>query len=130
MHPVIPAPLEPLYTTRGCSPGVRVGDLLFIAGMLGRDEALDVIADHEAQLARMLDNMGLVLAEAGCTFSHVAELTGHFTNSDRDHALSADVRRRYLPEPWPAITLIGVAALSHPSLICELKGIAVVPATN
>ena len=130
MQPVIPAPLEPIYTTRGYSPGVRVGDLLFIAGMLGRDEALNVVADHEARLERMFDNMGLVLAEAGCTFSHVAELTGYFTNLDRDHALFADVRRRYLSEPSPAITVIGVAAPSHPSLICELKGIAVIPATN
>ena len=130
MQPVVPDSLEPLYSDRGYSPGVRTGNLLFIAGMLGRDTRLNVIEDREAQLVQMFDNMALVFREAGYTFNHVADLTGYFTNLERDYALFADIRRRYLVEPWPAITLIGVAALSHPALICELKGVAVVPASD
>ena len=36
------------------SPGVRAGNLLYIAGQVGRDESLQVVADKEAQFVQAL----------------------------------------------------------------------------
>ena len=126
-EPIVPAGLKQLYTTRSHSPGVRVNNLLFISGMLGRDSELNVIADPEAQLVQMFENMGMVLAEAGCVWTDVFELTGYFINWQRDYPLFLEVRNRYIREPHPAMTMIGIAELARPGLICELKGAAVIP---
>ena len=124
---IVPRGLEQLYSTRGHSPGVRVGNLLFVSGMLGREHDLAVVEEPEAQLVRMFDNMGLVLAEAGCGWSDVVELTGYFTDLRRDFDSFMTVRNRYIAEPHPAMTMIGIAELAQPGLICELKGVAVIP---
>jgi enamine deaminase RidA (YjgF/YER057c/UK114 family) len=74
--------------------------------------------------------MQLVLAEAGCGWADVAELTAYFTDLRRDFDLLMRVRDRYVRAPWPAITMIGVAELTQPGLICEVKGVAVIPGAS
>lgn len=123
-EPVIPTSLELLQTKRGYSPGVQLGPVLLISGMLGRKADLTIVTEPEAQLVQLFENMGAVLAEAGCAWSDLAELTGYFTHLQRDYDLFMTVRGRYVREPYPAMTMIGVAELAQPGLICEVKGIA------
>jgi len=127
LESIVPASLELLYTKRGYSPGVRTGSILLISGMLGRDADLNIVTDPEAQLVQLFENIGLVLAEAGCSWSDIAELTAYLTHLQRDYKLFMTVRNRYVREPYPAMTMIGVAELAQPGLICETKGIAVRP---
>lgn len=127
IEPIVPTSLELLQTQRGYSPGVRLGSTLLISGMLGRKTDLNIVADPEAQLVQLFENMGAVLAEAGCDWTDLAELTGYFTHLQRDYDLFMTVRDRYVREPYPAQTMIGVAELAQPGLICEVKGIAVLP---
>lgn len=126
-EPIVPAALELLHSKRGHSPGVRVGNLLLISGMLGRDENLSIVSERGDQIAQVFENIGLVLAEANCGWDNVVELTGYFTHLRRDFDLFMAVRNQYIREPYPAMTMIGVAELAQPGLICEVKGIAVVP---
>jgi enamine deaminase RidA (YjgF/YER057c/UK114 family) len=121
---IVPNSLELLHSKRGHSPGVCVNGFLFVSGMLGRDSDLNVIPDPEAQLRQMFENFGLVLGEAGCGWGDVVELTGYFIDLRRDFDLFMAVRDRYIGKPHPAMTMIGVAALAQPGLICELKGTA------
>ena len=123
---IVPDGLKLLHSKRSHSPGVRVDNVLYISGMLGRDSDLTVITEPEAQITQMFENMGLVLAEAGCAWTDVFELTGYFTDLRRDLALFLTVRNRYIGEPHPAMTMIGIAKLSMPGVICELKGTAVI----
>ncbi len=124
---VVPSTLSLLHSERGHSPGVRAGALLLISGMLGRESDLTIVSDPEAQMTKIFENMQLVLAEAGCGWADVAELTAYFTDLRRDFDLFMQVRNRYLRAPWPAMTMIGVAELAQPGLICEVKGVAVIP---
>lgn len=127
IEPVVPTSLELLQTKRGYSPGVRLDSTLLISGMLGREADLTIITDREAQLVRLFENMGSVLAEAGCDWTDLAELTGYFTHLQRDYDLFMMVRDRYIRAPYPAQTMIGVAELAQPGLICEVKAIAALP---
>lgn len=129
-EPIVPVPLRKLYTQRAHSPGARVGSFLLISGMLGRDENLEVIADPEAQMTRAFENIAMVLDEAGCGWSDIAELTAYFTHLRRDFDLFIRVRSSFIGEPHPAMTMIGIAELTHPDLICEVSGIAVMPGTS
>ncbi|MDJ0944923.1 MAG: RidA family protein [Kiloniellales bacterium] len=123
---IVPEALGLLHSQRGHSPGVRVGSLLLISGMLGRDADLAVVREPEAQITRIFENMGLVLAEAGCGWGDLVEMTAYFTRLQRDFELFMTVRNRYVEAPYPAMTMIGIAELAQPGLICEVKGIAMV----
>ena len=101
-----------------------------ISGMLGRESDLTVVSDPEAQMTRIFENLQLVLTEAGCGWADVAELTAYFTDLQRDFDLFMKVRNRYIRAPWPAMTMIGVAELAQPGLICEVKGVAMVPGAS
>ena len=61
---IIPQGMENIYQQKLYSPGVRVGNLLFVSGMLGRDAELNIIHEIEAQFVQLFENMKLVL-EAG-----------------------------------------------------------------
>ena len=124
---IVPAELGLLHSQRGHSPGARVGPLLLISGMLGRDQDLVVVTEPQAQLTRLFENLGLVLTEAGCGWTDVVELTAYFTNLRRDFDLFMTVRDRFIQAPYPAMTMVGVAELAQPGLICEVKGLAVLP---
>ncbi len=54
------------------------------------------------------------------------ELTGYFTSIRRDFDLFMDVLKRYIEQPHPSMTMIGIAELAQPGLICELRGMAVI----
>lgn len=125
---IVPKGLENLYTEKFYAPGVRVGEMLYVSGMLGRDAALRVIEDPEAQFTRVFENTALVLGEVGASFQDVIEFTGYFTHLQRDFPLFQIVKDRFVTDDLPAQTAIGVAELSMPGLLVELKCTALVPA--
>ena len=84
---IIPDGLENLYTEKGYAPGIRVGNMLYVSGMLGRDEGLHVIQEPEAQFVRVFENTVTVLTTAGAAFDDVIEFVGYFTNLQRDYPL-------------------------------------------
>ena len=124
---IIPNGLENLYTEKGYAPGIRVGNMLYVSGMLGRDEALQAIKEPEAQFARVFENTASVLSVAGASFDEVIEFVGYFTHLQRDYPLFQTVKDRYVTGELPAQTLIGISELSMPGLLLELKCIALLP---
>jgi len=123
---IVPQGMENIYQQKLYSPGVRVGNLLFVSGMLGRDAELNVIHEIEAQFVQLFENMKLVLEAGGASFDSVIELVGYFVEMQRDFALYQQVRDRYIRSDYPAQTAIGVKELSTPGLLLELKCVAVV----
>ncbi len=124
---IIPLGMENIYAEKGYAPGVRVGDMLYVSGMLGRDAELRVIGDSEAQFVRVFENTGMVLAAAGAGFADVIEFTGYFTALQRDFPLFQVVKNRFVSGDLPAQTAIGVSELSMPGLLVELKCSALIP---
>ncbi len=127
---IVPAQMENIYREKGYAPGVRVGDMLYVSGMLGRDAELRVIEDPEAQFARVFENTAMVLAAAGASFADVIEFTGYFTHLQRDFPLFQTVKDRYVERDFPAQTAIGVSELSMPGLLVELKCSALIPVVD
>ena len=78
-----------------------------------------------AQFAACFENLRMVLAEAGCTFDDIVDITTYHV--DMDGALgphSARSRTAMLPRgkfPW---TAVGVTALAEPALLLEVKATA------
>jgi 2-iminobutanoate/2-iminopropanoate deaminase len=91
---------------------VRAGDLLFASGQIPLDPASGTIVpgNATAQTARVMENLGAILAAAGLGFAHVVRTTIYLTNLE-DFPSVNEVYGSYFPVDPPARTTVQVAAL-------------------
>lgn len=125
---IVPPDMQNLQERFHYSPGVKAGNLLFIAGQVGRDENLQVVEGKEAQFAQAFENVKKVLTAAGATFDDVLEMVTYHVDV-RDLQLFIRVRDHYVTnrDRYPAWTAVGVTALAMPGLLAEIKCTALLP---
>jgi enamine deaminase RidA (YjgF/YER057c/UK114 family) len=78
------------------------------------------------QTRQVLDNLRTVLAGAGGTMANVQKVTIFVTDMRRLAELRG-VLAEFLPQPYPASTLVQVAALVRPEYLIEIEALAVIP---
>lgn len=118
------APVGPYAHVTTAAPG---GRLVFSAGAVAFDAAGEIVGvgDVVAQAEQMMENLKVALAAGGATFADVTKITMYMVDV-ADFPKVAPVRARYLTEPYPASSLIGVKELMYPELLIEIEAIAVV----
>ena len=93
------------------SPGVLVGDLLFLAGQGSRDPKTGLYPeDFETQVKQAMENLGAVLKAAGLDFSHVVNANVYLIEIKNFSRMNQVYRGYFKSEP-PARTTIAVPAL-------------------
>lgn len=98
-------------TGRPFSPGILVGDTLYVAGQIGSDLKTGQIPEEfEAEVRKTLDNIGLVLKEAGMSFDHAVAVQVYLTDIALFPRMNS-VYTTYFKEPRPARTTVAVAKL-------------------
>jgi enamine deaminase RidA (YjgF/YER057c/UK114 family) len=122
---VVPKEMEVIKNRFHYNPGVKTGNLLFIAGQVGRDANLNVVEGKEAQFVQAFENLKKVLTAAGATFDDIVEMVTYHTDM-RDLQLFMSVKDRYYTGEYPAWTGVGVTALAMPGLMVEIKCVAIV----
>ncbi len=96
---------------RPYSPGILVDGTLYAAGQIGAEPKTGRIPqDFEAEVRQCLDNVGLILKEAGMSFADVVSVQVYLTDMDLFQRMNA-VYTGYFKEPRPARTTVGVAKL-------------------
>ncbi len=125
---IVPQEMRNLHERFHYSPGVKAGNLLFIAGQVGRDANLQVVEGQEAQFVQAFENVKKVLMAAGATFDDVVEMATYHVDM-RDLPLFIQVKDRYITNEnrYPAWTAIGVTALAMPGLFAEIKCTVLLP---
>lgn len=94
------------------SPGILVDGTLYAAGQVGRDPKTGKTpAEFEAEVRQTLDNVGLILKEAGMSFEDVVSVNVFLTDVDLFQRMNA-VYITYFKEPRPARTTVGVPRLA------------------
>ncbi|WP_353507268.1 MULTISPECIES: RidA family protein [unclassified Variovorax] len=114
----------------GYAPAVKVGTTVYCAGQVGRTADLEVIVDPEKQFVAAWDNLRRVLAEAGCTFEDVVDMTTYHVDMRSHMAVFRTVKDRIFPRGRCAWTCVGVTELAHPGLLVEIKCVAVARGTG
>jgi 2-iminobutanoate/2-iminopropanoate deaminase len=98
-------------TGRPFSPGILVDGTLYVAGQTGSDLKTGKLPEEfEAEVRQALDNIGLVLKEAGKTFADAVAVQVYLTDMELFPRMNA-VYTTYFKEPRPARTTVGVAKL-------------------
>ncbi|MBM3601622.1 MAG: RidA family protein [Alphaproteobacteria bacterium] len=110
-----PKPVAPF------SHAVRVGPWLFVTGQMPTwpdDDDRPLPLGVEAQTRRVMDNLKIVLAAAGCDLSHVVQARVYLTDFARDYqAMNATYRSYLAADRLPARTCVGVTGLARGALV-------------
>ena len=109
------------------TPGVGVGDTVYLSGQIGLDPATGQMVDGgtEAQARRVMENLGAVLKEAGVGFGHVVKATIFMTDL-AEFAVVNEIYGSYFPAGGvpPVRSTVQVAALPRGARI-EIDFVAV-----
>tara|TARA_B100000029_G_scaffold469845_1_gene508090 strand:+ start:4444 stop:4941 length:498 start_codon:yes stop_codon:yes gene_type:complete len=107
------------------SPGILVGDTLYISGHLGRDPQTTELVEGgiQAETRQAIANIQEVLTAADMSLENVATVTAFITDIN-DFPEFNSVYREYFPNDPPARATVQVAALNVGAQV-ELQMIAV-----
>jgi enamine deaminase RidA (YjgF/YER057c/UK114 family) len=101
-------------------PTVRVGDLIMVVGMVGRDEDGRIVEGVVAQTTRALVRVSEALQEHGCDLADVCRLRVYVTDI-ADWGAVADEITRHLGPEWPPAVAMQVVALVDPAMKVEIE---------
>ena len=118
----LPSPVGPY------SPGMVVGNLVFVSGQAGRDPASGRLAGDtiEAQTEQVLKNIATILEAAGTTLQHVIRC-GVFIVDMKEFPRMNEVYARAFGSHRPARTTVEVSGLPGEGLRVEIDAIAYIP---
>jgi reactive intermediate/imine deaminase len=107
------------------SQAVRSGQLVFLSGQVPLDPATGQMAEGDiaAQTRRAMDNLGAVLAAAGCSFGDVVRTTIYLVDLGNFAAVN-EAYATYFAPPYPARATVQVSALPRGAAI-EIDMVAV-----
>jgi 2-iminobutanoate/2-iminopropanoate deaminase len=107
------------------SPGVRVGDLIWTAGHVGRDpDSGETPADIAGQTRNTLKNLQSVLEAGGSSLGSVVKVNIYLADI-ADRPAVNEVYTEFFPENPPGRTCIGGATFG-PGVLIEIEAVAVV----
>jgi 2-iminobutanoate/2-iminopropanoate deaminase len=99
-------------TGRPFSPAILAGGTLYVAGQIGSDLKTGKIPDNfEDEVKLCLNNIGIILKEAGMSHSDAVSVQVYLTDMDLFPRMNA-VYTTFFKEPRPARTTVGVTRLA------------------
>jgi 2-iminobutanoate/2-iminopropanoate deaminase len=108
--------------------GVKVGNILYLSGQVGMDEAGNIPTTMAEQTVLAYANIRAVLAEFGAGLDNIVDETFLVTSVEETHenlkAIYGARAEAYGRTPEVTQTLIGVVGLVLPKLKLEIKCIA------
>jgi len=119
----------PWHEARAFSSAVKVtgGSLVFLAGMspVDADRTLVGVADFDAQVEQVWENMRVALEKAGGKFSDIVTMTVFLTDMRHGNRF-IELRQQKFGKDFPASALIGIDHLAVPGMLIEIQAIAAV----
>lgn len=98
------------------SPGLLVGDTLYVSGMVGRTKDGKVPEKFEDEVQATFDNINEVMKIAGMSFANAVAVQVYLTDMELFDRMNA-VYVKNVPDPRPTRTTVGVSKLVGTSKI-------------
>jgi enamine deaminase RidA (YjgF/YER057c/UK114 family) len=121
---VIPASMKAMYEQFHFAPAVRANGMLLCSGQIGTGSNGRPQADPTEQFTAAFEAVKAVLAEAGLDFADVVEMTTYHVDLQKHIGAFMAVKDRYVSEPFPAWTAIGITELAFPGGLAEVRVVA------
>lgn len=120
--PLIPDNWRGIYEEYGFSPALKVGDTIYVSGMIVRLQGEGTYQEQYANGIRAIFSLlEKLLAEEGATLDDIVEMTSFHTDLPRQMQTILAVRKELMNEPHPAWTAVGTTALAVPEGQTEIK---------
>lgn len=120
--PLIPDNWRSIYEEYGFSPALKVGDTIYVSGMIVRLQGEGTYQEQYANGIRAIFSLlEKLLAEEGATLDDIVEMTSFHTDLPRQMQTILAVRKELMNEPHPAWTAVGTTALAVPEGQTEIK---------
>ena len=110
-----------LYDNFHFSEAVESDGLLLCSGIIGTGQDGKVPEDIREEFDNAWSGVISLLKEAGADASQIVEYTSYHVGLQANMAAFMEVRDKYLGEPWPAWTAIGITELAVPGAHVELR---------
>lgn len=110
------------------SPAVKKGNMLFLSGITAVDPVTGKVikGDLEAQTRMVFQNIKDILEAAGATLDDVVKTTDYITPAALpSYKVTADVRREFFKDNFPAATGVIIHSLIRPDMLIEIDAVAV-----
>lgn len=119
---------EGMYRALTYDHAARTGNLLFVAGQVGRDGSGELVGpfDPVPQARQAFENLKTILETAGTDFAHVVSVKTYYVDTDEIEAITA-VRQEYFGDHRPPHTGLVITMLGSPEVRFEIEVVAVIP---
>jgi enamine deaminase RidA (YjgF/YER057c/UK114 family) len=118
---IIPASMKAFYDSYHFAPAVVDGDHLRCSGVIGIEADGTCSGDPEKQFTKAFESLGEVLAEAGISAASITEMTTFHVGLQEHMNTFLKVKDRFVKEPYPAWTAIGITELAVPGGLVEIR---------
>ncbi|HKS58288.1 MAG TPA: RidA family protein [Steroidobacteraceae bacterium] len=117
---------------KGYANGVITsGRQVYLAGQIGWNESQQLVSSRFAlQVRQALQNVVVLLAQAGGRPEHLVRLTWWVTTLDEYRAEQKEIGAAYrevIGRHYPPMSVVGVAGLLEPGAKVEIEATAVIP---
>jgi 2-iminobutanoate/2-iminopropanoate deaminase len=127
---VIPPESKAFCDSIRYAEGVKVGNMLYLAGQVGWFPESGKIADGlREQLRKAFANMKVVIEQAGGSIDHVVQLMSFFADKGdarplmEDFGVLVEVQKEFFSTGRPCGTAVRVKELALPELLVELQAV-------
>ena len=117
---------------KGYANGVSTrGRQIYLAGQIGWSETQQLVSTRfSVQLRQALQNIMVLLAQAGARPEHLVRLTWFVTNLDEYRAEQKEIGAAYrdvIGRHYPPMSVVQVVSLVEPGAKVEIEATAVIP---
>ena len=124
-HKVIHPPnAEGYYSEWKFSPAIECNGFIFVSGCTGTMSDGTVPKGIRAQTQQAFSKIKSSLDEAGVEFTDIVEMTTYHVELNKHLDEFRAEKERFISEPFPAWTAIGVSELASKGALVEIRVIA------
>lgn len=108
------------------SQAIRVGGFLFVSGQAGVGDDGSIVSrgDFDGQADQAFRNLERALKAGGSGMDQVAKVTIYLTSMAHFPQI-VELRRKWFSAPYPADTIVEVAALYSPDAMIEIEAVGI-----
>ena len=126
---ICPDSLRNAFQKYTFSPAVKVGNTIYLSGFTAVDYTSNRLVgegDIAVQTRQIFRNMQLVLESAGAAIKDIVQTTDFITTTE-GYKETAQARREFFGDDFPASTGVIISGLLRPGALIEINAIAVIP---